>query len=166
MFSSPRSTHPGVRAARNSRLSLIIPRRPWAALAMIVLWTAAPAFAAACGVHCHAVNLHACCQQRSMPMPNMPMSRIPLSHRDMTNTPMPASCNALVLEVASFSVTADSEELSASACARAAVTSSSAALSGSHAGRGSSSPPEVGGVSRSANRVALAPAVSAVPLRI
>jgi len=166
MFSSPRSAHPAIRAARGSRLSMIIPRRPWAALAMIVLWAAAPAVAAACSVHCQTVNLHACCQQRSTPMPNMPMPNMPVPHRHTTNPPVPASCSAFGLEVTSFSVAVNRENLSVSAFARAAATISSAALSGSHAGRGLSPLAEVSSVSRSANHMALAPAVSAIPLRI
>lgn len=160
MFSSPRSTHPGVRAARRLWLSVIMPRRPWAALAMIVLWTATPAVAVACGVHCQAVNLHACCQQRSTSMPNMPMPNTPAPHRQMTNIPMPGSCSAFGLEAASFSVTVVRENHSTSAFARIPAAGSSGAVSGSHSGS------EVINPARSANRMALAPAASAIPLRI
>jgi len=166
MFSSPHSAQAGTRTARGSRLSMVMPRRPWAALAMIVVWIAAPTVAAACGVHCQTINLHACCQQRSMPMPSMPMPNTPASHRHMTNTPMPVSCGSAALEAASFSTTVSRENLSASAIARAAATNSSGAVGDSRAGLRSSLSTALTSSSRPTNRTALASAVSGVPLRI
>jgi len=127
---------------------------------MVVLWTATPAVAAACGVHCQAVNLHACCQQHGMPMPNTPMPNTPAPHRHMTNPPMPGSCSAFGFEAASVSATVAPENLSPSVFARTGATSSSAAVSGSH------STSKAIQLASSANRGALAPAISAIPLRI
>ena len=160
MFSSLRSAYPGVRAARRLWQSVIASGRPWAALAMIVLWTAAPAVAAACSVHCQTVNLHACCQQHSASMPNMPMPNTPAPHRHMTNPPMSGSCSAFGFEAAFVSATVAPENPFASAFARTVAMSSFGAGSDSH------SASKVIKLASSANRDALAPAISAVPLRI
>jgi len=166
MFSWPQSAHPSVRTACRLRQSVIMPRRPWAALAMIVLWTAAPAVAAACGVHCQTVKLHACCQQRDASMPNMPMPNMPTPHRRMTNPPMPASCGAFGLQEAAFSATVSRENLSVSAFARIAAPGSSAAVSSPPTSTDVSLSAALASISRLANRTVLGPAASGVSLRI
>jgi len=165
MFSSPRSPHDGVRARIRPRRSTTISRRPWASLAMIFVWTAAPAAAAACGVHCQSINVHACCQQHRMPMRNMPMPNMPMPHRHMTNLPMPNSCGAFVLEAASIPATVVPENRSASAFARIRAAGLSGAVSDLRAVPDYSSF-AAASLAHSPSRMGLALAPSAIPLRI
>lgn len=139
---------------------MIISRRPRAVFAVIVLWMAAPTVVAVCGVPCQTVNLRACCQHHSTPMPNMPMPNAPASHRHITNTPMPGLCSAGGFEAAFCFTTITPENRSAAPFARTAAAGVSRAISALH------SASEVINFARLANRGAPAPAISGVPLRI